>query len=245
MLINIDDRKVEAFPGETILQTARREEIFIPSLCFSDATEPSSSCRLCMVEVMEGNKSRLVASCAFPVKPGLVVTTDTEEIRKIRKTLLKLMYAQAPENPAVLDLMKRCDVKPDRKFSEKDGQCVLCGLCVQVCRKLGASAISTVHRGTAKKVSTPYDRQAASCIGCASCAGFCPTKCIKVEDTEEGRTIWNKKFPWVKCEICGKIVSTDKHYKASTGLGSVICPDCRKKAITDVFAETLGENAGT
>ncbi len=241
MLIKIDGREVEAFPGETILQTARREGIFIPGLCYSDATEPTNSCRLCMVEVTEGKRSRLVASCAFPVRDGVVVTTDTEEIRKLRATLLKLMYAQAPGNPAIVDLMERYGVEPEKKYKEKDGQCILCGLCVQVCRKLGASAISTVHRGTTKKVSTPYDRQAASCIGCASCAGFCPTKCIPVEDTEEGRTIWNKKFPWVKCEICGKIVTTDKHYKASTGSDTVICPDCRQRAITDIFAETLGE----
>jgi predicted molibdopterin-dependent oxidoreductase YjgC len=241
MLIKIDGREVNAFPGETILQTARREDIFIPSLCYSDATEYTNSCRLCLVEIAEGTRSRLVASCAYPVKDGLTVATDTDEIRKLRASLLKLMYSQAPENPVIVDLMKRYEVVPEKKYIEKDGQCILCGLCVQVCRKLGASAISTVHRGTTKKVSTPYDRQAATCIGCASCAGFCPTKCIEVEDTEEGRAIWNKKFPWVRCEICDKIVSTDKHYKASTGSDTVICPDCRKKAITDIFAETLGE----
>jgi len=241
MLIKIDGREVEAFPGETILQTARREDIFIPGLCYSDATEPTNACRLCMVEIAEGSRSRLVASCAYPVKDGLTVATDTDELRKLRASLLKLLYAQAPENPAIMELMKRYEVEPEKRYKEKDGQCILCGLCVQVCRKLGASAISTVHRGTTKKVSTPYDRQAATCIGCASCAGFCPTKCIEVEDTEEGRTIWNKKFPWVRCEICGKIVSTDKHYKASTDSGTVVCPDCRKKAITDIFAETLGE----
>ncbi len=241
MLIKIDGREVEAFPGETILQAARREDIFISSLCYSEATEPTNSCRLCMVEIAEGNKSRLVASCAYPVKDGLSVSTDTDDIRKLRASLLKLLYAQAPENPVIMELMKRYEVEPEKRYQEKDGQCILCGLCVQVCRKLGASAISTVHRGTTKKVSTPYDRQAATCIGCASCAGFCPTKCIEVSDTEEGRTIWNKKFPWVRCEICGKIVSTDKHYKASTGWDTVICPDCRKKAITDIFAETLGE----
>ncbi|HVI43183.1 MAG TPA: 2Fe-2S iron-sulfur cluster-binding protein [Anaerovoracaceae bacterium] len=241
MLIRIDGREIEAFPGETILQAARREGIFIPSLCYSDATEPTNSCRLCMVEIIKGEKSQIVAACAFPTTDGLTVTTDTEQLGKLRASILKLMYAQAPENPVIIDLMKRYDVVPEKSYQEKEGQCILCGLCVQVCRKLGASAISTVHRGTTKKVSTPYDRQAAVCIGCASCAGFCPTKCIKVEDTEEGRTIWNKKFPWVKCEVCGKIVSTDKHYKASTGSDTVICPDCRKKAITDTFAETLGE----
>jgi len=241
MLIKIDGREVEAFPGETILQTARRKDIFIPSLCYSEATEPTNSCRLCMVEITEGNKSKLVASCAYSVKDGLTVVTETNELRQLRASILKLMYAQAPENPAIVGLMQRYELKPEKRYREKDGQCILCGLCVQVCRKLGASAISTVHRGSTKKVSTPYDRQAATCIGCASCAGFCPTKCIEVSDTEEGRTIWNKKFPWVKCEICGNIVSTDKHYKASTGSDTVICPDCRKKAITDIFAETLGE----
>lgn len=241
MLIKINERTVEAFPGETILQAARRNGFFIPGLCCSDAAEPTSSCRLCMVEITEGNRSRLVASCAYPVKDGLSIATETEKLIRLRSTLLKLMYAQAPENPVVVDLMERYSVKPEKKYKEKDGQCILCGLCVQICRKLGASAISTVHRGTTKKVATPYDRQAAVCIGCASCAGFCPTNCIRVEDTEEGRTIWNKKFSWVRCEICGKIVSTDKHYKASTGSDNVICPDCRKKAITDIFAETLGE----
>lgn len=241
MLIKIDDQEIQAIPGETILQTARREDIFIPSLCFSDATEPTNSCRLCMVEVLEGKKSRMVASCAFLVKEGLTVITDSEQIRKLRITLLKLLYAQAPENPVVMELMARYDVSPEKKFQEKEGQCILCGLCAQVCKKVGASAISTVQRGTIKKVSTPYDRQAATCIGCASCATICPTHCIEVEDTEEGRTIWSKKFPWVRCEICGIIVSTDKHYKASTGSDTVICPDCRKKAITNVFAETLGE----
>lgn len=241
MLIKIDGREAEAYPGETILQTARREDIFISSLCYCDATEPTNACRLCMVEIAEGNRSRLVASCAYPVKDGLTVITDTDELRKLRASLLKLLYAQAPENPVIMELMKRYEVEPEKRYQEKDGQCILCGLCVQVCRKLGASAISTVQRGTTKKVSTPYDRQAATCIGCASCAGFCPTKCIEVSDTEEGRTIWNKKFPWVRCEICGKIVSTDKHYKASTGSDTVICPDCRKKVITDIFEETLGE----
>jgi NADH dehydrogenase/NADH:ubiquinone oxidoreductase subunit G len=239
--MKINDLEVDALAGETILQTARRLDIFIPSLCYNDATEPTNSCRLCMVEVSEGNRSKLVASCAFQAKEGLFVRTETDELRKIRRTLLKLMYSQAPENPVIEELMSIYGVNPERKYVEKEGQCILCGLCVQGCKKLGASAISTVQRGTTKKVSTPYDRQSASCIGCATCARFCPTKCIEVEDTEEGRTIWNKKFPWVHCEICGKIVTTDKHYKASTGSDTVICPDCRKKAITDIFAETLGE----
>jgi NADH dehydrogenase/NADH:ubiquinone oxidoreductase subunit G len=136
MLMTINGREIEAQLGETVLQTARRENIFIPSLCYNDAAEPTNSCRLCMVEVTEGKRSRLVASCAFPSKEGLSVTTETEEIRKIRKTLLKLMYSQAPENPAIKDLMLRYEVTPEPAFPGKEGQCILCGLCVQICKKL-------------------------------------------------------------------------------------------------------------
>jgi NADH dehydrogenase/NADH:ubiquinone oxidoreductase subunit G len=91
MLMKIDGREVEAFPGEKHIADGRREDIFIPSLCYSDAAEPTSSCRLCMVEITEGSRSRLVVSCAYPAKEGLTVATDTEELRKIRSTLLKLM----------------------------------------------------------------------------------------------------------------------------------------------------------
>lgn len=241
MQVIIDDQKVIAFPGETIMQAARRADIFIPGLCFSEATDPTNSCRLCMVEIQERGKAKLVAACAFPVKEGLVVTTENDKIKRIRDSILKLMYAQAPENPTILSLMERYSVLPEKKIIEKDGQCILCGLCIKTCKKLGASAITTVNRGITKKVSTPYDRQAMTCIGCASCARACPTNCIKVEDNEEGRTIWNKKFKWIRCEICGTIVTTDKHYKASNGDGPVICPVCKKKNLTDVFAETLGE----
>lgn len=242
MMITVDGREICAYPGETVLQAARREGIWIPSLCYSDATEPTSSCRLCMVELIEKNgRSKLVTSCSYPVSDGLKISTESEKLTKIRKTLLKLLYAQAPENPLILELMKHYDVEPEKKLKEKDGQCILCGLCVQVCKKLGSSSIATVQRGTIKKVSTPYDIQAASCIGCASCATSCPTKCIEVADTEEGRTIWNKKFGWVRCEKCGIIITTDKHYKASTDSDTALCSDCKKKAMADVFAETLGE----
>ena len=241
MNIIIDGRQVLAKPEDTILLAARREGIYIPSLCFNQATEPTHSCRLCMVEIQEKGRTFMVASCAYKVKEGLVVTTESETLRKVRNTLLQLLYAQAPENPAIVALMERYQVVPKEKLAPKEGQCILCGLCVEACKKLGASSISTIHRGVTKEVNTPYGIQAKNCIGCASCAGFCPTHCITVEDTEEGRTIWNKKFKWARCEVCGAIVGTEQHYKASTGDTQVVCPDCRRKTMTDVFADTLGE----
>lgn len=241
MRINIDGEEVQALPEDTILQAARRAGVFIPSLCFSDPTEPTHSCRICMVEVMDGGSGRMVASCAYRVKDGMVVATKTKRLDEVRRTLLQLMYAQAPDNPAIVSLMERYHVPREESFSNKDGQCILCGLCVQTCKKLGSAAISTVSRGTTKEVNTPYGNPAMSCIGCASCANACPTKCIEVVDTAEGRTIWNKNFDWARCDKCGAIVGTTKHYALANGTEPIICPDCRQRAITDLFAVTLGE----
>ena len=241
MKIRIDGREISARPEDTILQAARREGIWIPSLCYQDATEPTHSCRLCMVEVEEGGRSRMVAACAYKVKEGLTVVTETEDLARTRRTMLKLLYTEAPDNPVLLDLMKRYGVDPDSRLPVKEGQCILCGLCVEACKKLGSAAISTVSRGVTKTVNTPYSGAAMSCIGCASCAGFCPTHCITVEDTEDGRTIWNKKFQWARCEICGAILGTQEHYMVANGSDRMLCPDCRQKAMGDVFAWALGE----
>lgn len=241
MRIQIDGKEIPVLPEDTILQAARRAEIFIPSLCYSDPTEPTHSCRICMVELMDGSNGRLVASCAYKVNEGMKVLTDTKRLDEIRRTILQLMYAQAPDNPAIMSLMERYQIVREEHYSNKEGQCILCGLCVQTCKKLGSAAISTVSRGTTKEVNTPYGNPAMSCIGCASCANACPTKCIHVEDTDEGRTIWNKKFEWARCEKCGAVVGTTKHYALANGAEPIICPDCRQRAITDLFASTLGE----
>lgn len=241
MRINIDGLEIQALPEDTILQAARREGVFIPSLCYSDPTEPTHSCRICMVEVMDGDSGRLVTSCGYKVKDGMKIITDTDRVKKVRQTLLQLMYAQAPDNPAITSLMDRYHVAREDNFSNKTGQCILCGLCVQTCKKLGSAAISTVSRGTTKEVDTPYGTPSFPCIGCASCANACPTKCIEVEDSEEGRTIWHKHFEWARCTKCGAIVGTTKHYALANGADPIICPDCRQKAITDLFAATLGE----
>lgn len=241
MRIIIDGEEIQALSEDTILQAARRADVFIPSLCYSDPTEPTHSCRICMVEVMEGDRGRLVASCAYRVKDGMTVVTKTKRLDEVRRTLLQLMYAQAPDNPAIVSLMDRYQVEREEQFSNKEGQCILCGLCVQTCKKLGSAAISTVSRGTTKEVNTPYGNPAISCIGCASCANACPTKCIEVSDSQEGRTIWNKKFDWARCVKCDAIVGTTKHYALANGTDPIICPICRQKEITDLFAATLGE----
>jgi len=242
MKFTIDGFELSAEPEDTIMEASRRAGIFIPGLCYSSSTEPNHSCRLCMVEVEERNSLRLVAACAYKVKDNLKVITTTERVSKVRKTMLKLLYSRAPENPILMELMNLYGVEKESKIKEIDGQCILCGRCVKACEKLGISAISTVSRGITKEISTPYGKPAEYCMGCGSCSEVCPTKCITIEDDDEGRTIWNKLFEWARCEKCGVIVTTKEHFANSNPNNTpVICPVCKRRYMSDVFADTLGE----
>ncbi|MDD2483495.1 MAG: 2Fe-2S iron-sulfur cluster-binding protein [Eubacteriales bacterium] len=256
MKIKIDEMEIDAILDETIMTAAKRADLFIPGLCYDEATGGGHNCRLCMVEVEERGRQRLVAACAFQVKDGLIVKTESERVLKIRKTLLELLYLEAPTNEVVLSLMDRCGVTPPSSLPMKEqgkngiDACILCSRCVNACAKLGAAAISTIGRGVIKEVNTPYGKAADTCIGCASCAEVCPLKTIKVSDTEEGRTIWGKSFEWMRCETCGTIITTKEHYlsaeKALQEKGSplppqIMCPTCKRKYMSDVFASSLGE----
>ncbi|MGI6728449.1 MAG: 2Fe-2S iron-sulfur cluster-binding protein [Anaerovoracaceae bacterium] len=248
MNITIDGIMIEAFPGETVMTAAKRAGIFIPGLCYDEATGGSNSCRLCMVEIEGKDKNRLVAACAFLAKDEMSVITNTERVKRIRKTLLELMYLQAPDNPKILELMEKCNVVPETSLAVKDPienglkGCILCGRCVNACKSLGAAAISTISRGVDKNVNTPYGKAADVCIGCAACAEACPIHAIQVQDTEDGRKIWNKNFVWVRCQSCGKIITTAEHYRAiienleKDEREKILCPDCKRKNVTEVFA---------
>ncbi len=245
MIIRIDNIECTANEGETIMQAARNNGVFIPGLCYSEAVDGGTCCRLCMVEVEEKGWNRLVAACAYLVKDGMSVITNSDKVERVRKTTLKLLYLQAPESERVLSLMEKYGVEPEKRLSQKEGGCIMCGLCVKACEMLGSSAISTVSRGINKKISTPYGQPAEDCTGCAACALICPSGSIQIEQTGYTRTIWNREFEMVSCECCGKSFATLAQYKATLAKAGmvedsvVICEDCRRKSSVRAFGRFL------
>ncbi|HBC98093.1 MAG TPA: NADH-quinone oxidoreductase subunit E/F [Clostridium sp.] len=248
MKITIDGKICEAQPGEFILEVARRNNIYIPTLCHNDALPGLASCRLCIVEVIDRGRSKIVTSCIFPISREVEVVTDSYKIRRMRKNIVMLLQARCPANKEVAELAKVFEVEQKRikRFKlNTEENCILCGLCVKACGKLGAGAISTVNRGIYKNVSTPYDEPSPECIGCASCANVCPTNAIKVVDWNGQREIWGKKFKMVKCDLCGKYFATEDHVKyAYKRLNmappeKLLCNTCKKKIaakdIKDIF----------
>ncbi|MBI5665234.1 MAG: (2Fe-2S)-binding protein, partial [Nitrospirae bacterium] len=87
--LTINGKPVTAQPGDTILKAALSHKIYIPNLCYDKRLRPYGGCRLCIVEV-EG-QARLFAACSSPAEEGMVITTDTPKLRKLRQTVIELL----------------------------------------------------------------------------------------------------------------------------------------------------------
>ena len=89
--LNINGKEVTGMPGQTILEVARENDIFIPTLCYDERTKIYGSCGICMCEV-EGNP-KLCKACATVIAPGMVINTNTERVIESRKTNLELLLS--------------------------------------------------------------------------------------------------------------------------------------------------------
>ena len=133
IIIQIDGKKVKAAEGMTILEAAQKADIFIPTLCHHEKLEPYGACRICTVEVEVRGWTSLVAACLYPVEKDLVVKTRSEKVDKIRKMILEFLLAHAPCSPQLKELAQEYGADRDR-FEKESSFCVLCGLCVILCR---------------------------------------------------------------------------------------------------------------
>lgn len=240
---------VEAKEGENVLDVARRSGFDVPSLCHHEALPAYGACRLCLVEITKGGRSKLTTSCNYEVLPGIEVITDSPALRTHRAMVLELILSEAPQSRIVQKLAAEYGVDVSR-FSrptdqqEKPGSCIMCGLCVRTCEAVGPAAISTVKRGTQKAVDGPPTGVEA-CVGCGSCARVCPTNHITIKDTGKTREIWNRQFPMVSCKLCGAPVVTEAYKEFAVehkGLAAdyyTTCEDCKRKTCASLFA-TVG-----
>ena len=184
--VTIDGHSVSVPYDTTILEAAEKLRIYIPTLCHNENLPAYAVCRVCLVEIDDGRRKRIVPSCAYPIRRELTVSTNNEKVTRIRKGVIQLLYARCPDEPVVQQLAARYGVEgPHPRMVKKKEDCVMCGLCVKVCEQIvGVSAIGIEGRGADRRVVPPYDEQNTQCIACGACAYICPTQCIKF--TEDG-----------------------------------------------------------
>ena len=220
MKLLIDGRTVTAEGRPTLLEVARTNGIFVPSLCDHPALEPYAACRLCLVEV-KGRKG-FVPACSTPAEDGMEVATATDELQGLRRGILELILAEHPHACLICAEKASCDDLKStiRKTSEVTG-CVLCpvnGRCElqRVVEAMGLSLVPFPSRRRAGEVrrDDPFiDRDNSLCILCGRCVRVCQeirgasvlTFVSRGSDTVIG-TALDRRLLDSGCQFCGACV---------------------------------------
>lgn len=172
--INIDGAIIHTPKGTSVLDTAIEYGICIPHLCHVPYLSDIGACRLCIVEHVVNGRSKVTASCTLNVEEGMVINTNTDNIRKLRRNLAELLVSQAPNSRAIQDIAVRCGVKEVR-YPFRNEDCVLCGRCVRACTEVWkARAIGFVGRGKDRHVDYPFGVRPDFCKQCSACIQLCP-----------------------------------------------------------------------
>jgi NADH dehydrogenase/NADH:ubiquinone oxidoreductase subunit G len=249
----INGKLVCAKPGETVMNIAVKNGITIPGLCHHESVSSYGACRLCVVEVFWGKKSKIVASCVYFPSPDDVVETNNKRVRFARRMIIELLLARCPGVEVIQNLAREYDVEQVRfaktSGSKNEQRCILCGLCVRVCDEvIGRHAISYANRGADRMVTTPFDDQSDDCIGCGACVFVCPTKALHYEDIEGKRILaeLHTQVPLVKCRLCGNAFASQKQIdvmierlKIAREMAET-CPKCRSSSFGETMAQVLG-----
>ncbi len=204
MQIEVNNRKIEAQPGEMILDALEREGIKVPTLCHLKGLFPSGACRMCVVEV-EGVHG-LIPSCAYPVHEGMKIKTHSPRALRARKTIIELLLSNHPDDCLYCIRNKECDLQDlaeelgvrQRRYTgmkndynvdlsspslvRDPAKCILCGKCVRVCEEIqGVSAIDFINRGSRAMVGPAFNEgmNISSCINCGQCIMVCPTGALR------------------------------------------------------------------
>jgi heterodisulfide reductase subunit A len=184
----LNGKKVQGEEGQYILQVAEKFGVDIPTLCHHKALEPAGMCRLCTVELFDGRRMRYVTACNYPIWEGMEINTDSEGVHQGRKLIVELLLSRCPEVPLLQEMAQKYGIQEPR-FEKENDTCILCGLCVRTCEKMGANAISLTGRGVDMKVDTPFHLQTEACIACGACASVCPTGHITLDKIKQQQTL--------------------------------------------------------
>lgn len=175
--------------GTTIQEAAQFMGFPIPTLCHMEGLSPYGACRLCVVEVGEGVRSKLVTSCTSLVQEGMNVRTASNRVVQSRKMIVELLLATCPQSKVIQDIASELGVRQQR-FRQEHEDCIMCGLCVRMCEEqMMAKAIGFRGRGDHRSIGTPFDIKSEVCRLCGGCIYVCPACQLRCTYTEPDKAI--------------------------------------------------------
>jgi NADH-quinone oxidoreductase subunit G len=232
----IDGRKVRAEKGETILNVARREGIYIPTMCYLEKTNPAASCRLCVVEA-EGVDG-MVLSCQTPPTEGLAVVTDNETLHEERTNIMRLYDVNHPLECGVCDKSGACDLQnktlefnvASQHFTAKEqprkieqwglvnydpNLCIMCEKCTHVCNEVIGDDAIELKFGGYKSTIIPKNSEQLDCTFCGECIAVCPVGALVSSDFQYKANAWELERIPSTCAHCSAGCALEYEVKTS------------------------------
>ena len=215
--LTIDGRQIQARPGQSVLEAAEENGVYIPRLCWMKDLSPAGSCRVCTVRV----NGRPQSACTQPVAPGMIVENDTEELRRLRRSLIDMLFVEgnhfcmfceksgdcelqalayrfgitAPKYPFMFP-RRDLDASHPEIFIDRN-RCVLCGRCVRASQELdGKQVFGFVGRGTEKRVAVNAESNLAAteAQGSDRAVAACPTGSLLVKQVGFRVPVGQRRF---------------------------------------------------
>ncbi|MCL2727145.1 MAG: NADH-dependent [FeFe] hydrogenase, group A6 [Bacteroidales bacterium] len=210
--LTINNKKISAAPGSTILEAAKQNGIIIPSLCYMEGVHKFGSCRICSVEV-EGARTLQIA-CMAEVREGMVVHTNSKKVQKTRKVLYELMLSDHSKNCLSCVRNQSCELQKlgdilgvgENRFDTGSAReqldispsitrdlskCIFCRRCVTACKGIqGIGILDAQNRGFDSVIAPAMDRpiNSAKCAFCGQCTVVCPVGALK--ETDHIERVW-------------------------------------------------------
>ncbi len=226
--LTVNGKEISGRKGQTVLEVFRDNGIHIPTLCYHPKMPPYGGCRLCIVEIekMRG----LVPACTTPASDGMVVQTHTEQVVRIRKSVLELLLAYGNHNCLLCEsngdcelqdlvyehgietLRFRGDFEPipvddsNAMIARDLSKCVLCGRCVRACLEVQVNGVIEVaRRGSDAFISTFDDNplKDSNCVFCGECVAACPTGALIEKEAKFRGRPWEVDKVVTTCGYCG------------------------------------------
>jgi len=253
--LTVDGKKVAAPAGTLLIEACKSVGIEVPSFCYYPNLSLQGACRMCLVKIEKMPK--LQTACTTVISEGMAVTTESEEIKQARKSMLEMLLGNHPLDCPVCDAGGECELQDmtfaygaaESKFMEaknhKEEQqwspvvyfdrprCILCYRCVRVCGEgMDVWALGVQNRGVSSLIA-PNKEDHLECEECGMCIDICPVGALTSGAYRYKTRPWEMKHVGTVCTHCGDGCKTTLGVRRSDTGSEIVRGDNRDKSGTN------------
>src|SRR5258708_4657200 len=250
--ITVDGKKITAPGGTLLIEACKAAGIEVPSFCYFPGLSLQAACRMCVVRIEKMPK--LQTACTVPITDGMVVVTESDEVKQARKSTIELLLGNHPLDCPVCDAGGECELQDmtfkygaaesrymEGKLHKEEQQwspvvffdrprCILCYRCVRVCGEgMDVAALGVQLRGSSSVIA-PNEGDHLDCEECGMCIDICPVGALTSGAYRYKTRPWEMKHVGTICTHCGDGCKTTLGVRRSDTGMDIVRGDNRDKS---------------